>query len=118
MQSYAILHNTPGRVRLAVPAIVGSAARARACEDALLSLPGVRRAQANDRTGSVLVHFIPTAVEIDQIREQCALCAGNGWPCPHQAEARDPQGVRGGSIALALTVELLPRLLPLVLRMR
>lgn len=101
-----------------MPEIIGSTARARACEDAVMGLPGVRHARASDRTGSLLVLFAPTRVEVDQIRERCARCAATGWPCSRHGAGHANQDCGGAARAIGLAIEILPHVLPLVLKSR
>lgn len=59
------IHHIPGRIRIRLPDVKGSPEAARRVESELRALEGVRGAQANPITGSVLVrydagHFDPT----------------------------------------------------------
>ncbi len=56
-----ILHALPGRVRVHLPAVFTDGAAA--VEARARRLPGVRRAQANARTGNVLIHFDPQTTD-------------------------------------------------------
>src|SRR5437879_5608235 len=69
MHSLEILHDTPGRLRLAVPAVLGSPARAAICAEAVRSLPAVRHAHANPLTGSLLVLYTPSIRTRESILE-------------------------------------------------
>lgn len=52
-----IIHHLPGRLRVRVPEVKSDAAFATSLEQRLRSVRGVRAAQANPLTGSVLVHY-------------------------------------------------------------
>lgn len=62
-----IKSDAAGRMRLTVPWLVNSTARAVAAEDALVDVPGVRAAHAYPRTGSVVVWFSPDRTDRDAI---------------------------------------------------
>jgi Heavy metal associated domain 2 len=109
MHSFQILHDTPGRLRLALPAIANSRSRALACEDALRSLPGIRHVQASERTSNLLVLYAPSAATREAIQQRCASCAAQ-WPAPSSRPAH-PHGLGAGT--LSIMMELLPHLLPL-----
>jgi hypothetical protein len=106
------LHDSPGRLRLAVPGMVGSKAQAAACEAAARSLPGVQSAEASALTGSLLVRYTPTPATRTVIE---------GWwrNWNNSAGAAAPgaagQPARSQTRMLAVVVELLPHVLPLVL---
>jgi hypothetical protein len=108
-----VIHDTPGRLRLAVPRIVGAKARAHACEDAVRDISGVRHVQANELTGSLLVLYTPSALTREAIRQRCAAWAGECSPPPRPAHSHSHALGRGGRMAHVVT-ELLPHLLPLV----
>jgi hypothetical protein len=113
MQSFEILHDTPGRLRLALPAIVNSRSRALACEDALRSLPGVRHVQANDRTSSLLVLYAPSAAAREAIQQRCAAWASQ-WPAAPNRPASGHAHHHGlGAGSLSVVMELVSHLLPL-----
>lgn len=57
MSSY--LHVMDGRLRVKVPEVKRSSARARQVEELIESVPGVTRVSANPTTGNVLVLFDP-----------------------------------------------------------
>ena len=50
-------HELPGRLRVRIPALRGDAAAARRAVGAALLCAGVRQADANPATGSLLVEF-------------------------------------------------------------
>ncbi len=56
-------HLLPGRVRFRVPSLVGAAEQAENLAERLRTLEGVRSAQANPATGSVLVEYRQSVVE-------------------------------------------------------
>ena len=116
------LHDSPGRLRLAVPGMVGSKAQAAACEAAARSLPGVQSAEASVLTGSLLVRYTPTPTTRTVIE-----CWWRSWNSSAGAATGDSPrrfgapGAAAGHPArsqtgmLAVVVELLPHVLPLVL---
>jgi cation-transporting P-type ATPase C len=113
MHPVRILHESPGRLRLALPAILNSKSRALACQDVIRNLPGVRHVHANERTANLLVLYAPSADTRTAIQDQCA-CWATRLPAPPGQPAARPahlHGFRAGS--LGLVVELLPHLLPL-----
>ena len=124
------LHDSPGRLRLAVPGIVGSKAQAAACEAAVRALPGVQSAEASALTGSLLVRYTPTPATRTMIE-----CWWRSWNSSSGAATGDSprslgapgarrlgapgavagQPARSQTRMLAVVVELLPHVLPLVL---
>src|SRR5690349_18601999 len=52
-----VVHALPGRVRVKVHGLRGDESAGRHLEDRLSDLRGIRRAQANPVTGSVLIHL-------------------------------------------------------------
>lgn len=56
-------HLLPGRVRFRVPSLVGAAERAESLAERLRTLEGVRQAQADPATGSVLIEYREAVVE-------------------------------------------------------
>lgn len=65
-------------MRLIVPAVAGSVARAVAVEDALIAVPGVRAAHVYPRTASVVVWYSPGRVERPAIMD--AIASGAATP--------------------------------------
>jgi cation-transporting P-type ATPase C len=62
-----VVARAAGRVRLVLPWLTGSAARAVAAEDAATAVPGVRAAHAYPRTGSVVVWYSPIQTDLDAL---------------------------------------------------
>lgn len=101
-----------GRIRLTVPWLVGSAARAVAVEDAIGALAGVRAVHAYPRTGSVVVWYAPGRVPRAGVFE--ALESGSQVPAtaavertPHSAEVNNGDILRmtvGGAALVLLGV--------------
>jgi len=52
-----VTHAIPGRIRLKIGALRANPALARRLEDRLAGAPGVRRAETNPGTGSLLLHY-------------------------------------------------------------
>lgn len=113
MHPVRILHESPGRLRLALPVILNSKSRARACEDAIRNLPGVRHVHANERTASLLVLFAPSAETRTAIQDRCACWAASLPTPPGQPAARPDHNHRFRAGSLGIVMELLPHLLPL-----
>jgi len=115
MHSLEILHDTPGRLRLAVPAVLGSPARAAVCAEAVRSLPAVHHAHANPLTGSLLVLYTPSSRARESILELWpAECDGSRAPMgtAHGRSRRSRRRHRG---TVAIPAELVRHLLPLLL---
>ncbi len=64
---WQIVHALPGRIRLRSEQLRGQRERAELLADQLAQTPGVHHAQANARTGSLLVYFNSTALSAKQI---------------------------------------------------
>jgi hypothetical protein len=62
----AVMSLPPGRIRVRVDGLRGNAALADVAAP-LQALPGVRLARANQLTGTVLVEYDPTAIEVGDI---------------------------------------------------
>lgn len=109
-----VLHDSPGRLRLALPALMGSKAQAAVCEEAVRSLPGVRLVQANPLTGNLLVIYTPAAPTREKLQEVCSVWAREpvGDVCPHGRQHGGHRKAHAG--ATALVAELVPHLLPLL----
>lgn len=56
-EEFRTVHTIPGRIRVKVGALKGNADLARELEERLAAEPGVRRAEANPMTGSLLVLY-------------------------------------------------------------
>src|SRR5437660_7673606 len=115
MDSIQILHDTPGRLRLDVPAIRGSKLQATACEKAVWLLPGVSHVHANPLTGTVLVLYTPTPQTRETIedlwRTLPEFAQMPEWlSCGHPAHGR-----RGHAGAVTVVTELVRHLLPVLL---
>jgi heavy-metal-associated domain-containing protein len=113
MTSIQVIHDTPGRLRVAVPAITGSRTRCCACEESVRSLPGVRHVQANPRTGNLLVLYTPGALGREEIECHCASW-GTQTPSPRVPAPRNALEAQGASRFLTVAAELLPHVLPLL----
>ena len=51
------VHHVPGRLRIRIPEIKRNEANARTFTAKVIAIPGVRSAEANMLTGSLLVHY-------------------------------------------------------------
>ncbi|WP_269175975.1 heavy metal translocating P-type ATPase [Modestobacter sp. VKM Ac-2986] len=103
-----VVADAGGRVRIAVPALTGSPARAVQVEDALDGVPGVLAAQAFPGTGQVVVWLTPDADRADVL----AVVAGAGDLSADAVVARRPRsadvantellriGIGGAALAL------------------
>jgi len=108
-----VIHDTPGRLRVAVPAVLGSRDRALACEDAVYAVPGVRQVLASPVTGNLLVLYSPSLQVKDAILQRCAAWSGapgGSRACAHGHRA----GAVAGSGAAGLAAEVVRHVLPLV----
>jgi len=59
--TFTLCHAIPGRLRVKVTAIRRAAEEADVLAYWLAKLPGIRKAQANPLTGSVILHYDPQA---------------------------------------------------------
>jgi hypothetical protein len=87
-----VVSATPGRLRLQVAGARDQAELAHALTDAARALPGVRQAEANVRTGRLLVQFDPNTLTsdavvtaVEQARARAIGCARRG-----AGSTRDP----------------------------
>jgi hypothetical protein len=62
-----LVHHHPGRIRMRAETFLEAADNASRVIDALVAIPGVRGAQHNARTGSILVEYTPGLVDPDSI---------------------------------------------------
>lgn len=67
-QTVMVRHRLPGRVRLTVASLIGSASLAERLEKALPQLPGVQQVAANPLIGSLLVVYAADEVEEIELR--------------------------------------------------
>jgi hypothetical protein len=61
------VHHVRGRLRLRDPSLKNNPALANATAAALNRVPGIRSAQANVVTGSVLVYYEPTTTTVHEV---------------------------------------------------
>lgn len=66
---HTYLHVLDGRMRVRLPELRGSEARAQAINGILSAIHGVTRVETNVTTGSVLVHFDRRVVEAEVLLE-------------------------------------------------
>ncbi len=66
-QRLAIVYHHPGRLRLRGPVLERHPAAALRLRDAMSRMPGVRQAIHNARSGSLLVEYVPEAIDADTI---------------------------------------------------
>ena len=104
MERSAFLHMLDGRLRVKVADVKGSPRVAALVEAQLSELQGVERVSANPLTGSVLVLYDPTEVDVEAIIE--VLRAG-GYVRHSSGEARPTSSLSSGlgSIMLRATTE-------------
>jgi hypothetical protein len=67
LPSVEVVSATPGRLRLQVAGVRDQPAMAQALVDMARALPGVQRAEANVRTGRLLVQFDPKSLTSDAV---------------------------------------------------
>jgi hypothetical protein len=106
-----IIHDTPGRLRLALPGLAGSRVRAMDCEDALRALSGVRSARANALTGNLLVSYTPSLVTVEQIEACCAAWARDPATAPRRALEHHGHGQTTHAFALEAVAVMLAHVL-------
>ena len=63
----AHFHSVPGRLRVHIPQVKGSLAAARAIEAKISRVPGVSSVETRKLTGSVVIHYDPTATNSDTL---------------------------------------------------
>src|SRR6266851_1199758 len=114
MHSLEILHDTPGRLRLAVPAVLGSPARAAVCAAAVRSLPAVHHAHANPLTGSLLVLYTPSSRARESILELWPAECDSSPASTGTAPGRSRRARRRHRGAMTIPAELVRHLLPLL----
>jgi hypothetical protein len=71
-----VAHAVPGRIRLWTPRVRGRPQHAEDVERRLVAVPGVQRAHANPTTGSVTVHYHPSALESAEFFTEVAAGLG------------------------------------------
>lgn len=107
-----VTSDAAGRLRLVCPALVGSASRAVAVEDALDGVPGVRACRAYPATGSVVVWYDPGRTDRSAIDAEltAGLAADPSGPvdrAPWSAETTSGELVRivaGGAVLTLLGI--------------
>ena len=70
MSAPSYVHAIDGRVRIKVPVIKGSPAKAERIACVLEALPGIRYVKANPTTGNVLILFDPGMLGQEQVIEK------------------------------------------------
>jgi Heavy metal associated domain 2 len=71
-----VAHSIPGRIRLRTPKIRGRPRHAQEIVRKLSAVPGVRRAGANPATGSITVHYHPSALDAVEFFAEIAAALG------------------------------------------
>ncbi|RJQ24892.1 MAG: HAD family hydrolase [Peptococcaceae bacterium] len=69
-----IVHNLPGRARIAVPLLKGNTGLLTELSDQLARLPGVRKVKGSVVSGRALVHFAPSILDCRQLLEAITAC--------------------------------------------
>lgn len=65
-----VISDIPGRVRIRMGGLRGDAVRAAAVVRSIQGQPGIHQVSANPLTGTVLVHYDPTLVELSAIKSR------------------------------------------------
>ena len=110
--SVTVRSDAAGRMRLIVPALTGSLARAVAVEDLLTAIPGVRAAHAYPRTASVVIWYAGGRVDHDTLfdaveRGTSVSLSATVDRIPHSAEVSSGDVIRmavGGTALLLLGI--------------
>jgi copper chaperone CopZ len=76
MSAPSYVHAIDGRLRVKLPVMKGSAAKAARIADALEVLPGIRYVKANPTTGNVLVLFDPRMIDQRRLIEKMIEMSG------------------------------------------
>jgi copper chaperone CopZ len=71
-----VVHAIPGRIRLRAPRIRGRPQHAQEVARQLSTVQGVRRADANPATGSITVHYHPSALDSVEFFAEIAAVLG------------------------------------------
>lgn len=71
-----VVHALPGRVRLKLQQLKNNIAYAGPLQRRLLEVPGVTHLEANPKTGSLLIHYDPTVLEILALHPSVSSCLG------------------------------------------
>ena len=92
LPSVEVVSATPGRLRLQVAGARDRAEIAQALADAARALPGVRQAEANARTGRLLVQFDPNALTGDAVVTAVERARARAIGCARRVagSTRDP----------------------------
>jgi hypothetical protein len=88
----AHFHHVPGRLRVNVPTIKGSTARAKALEESLSKLLGVSHVEGRTITGSVVVHYDATALNLSELLQALNI-SGEAQPRSTVAKPETPHAV-------------------------
>lgn len=105
------VHHIPGRLRVRSGAIRRNELRAAAAKTLLEAQPGVRSAQPNTVTGSIVVHYDPAltddAAVMSALRERGYLTPVSPAGVPSAARgARSPQAAVAEQVAKKVAVSL------------
>lgn len=97
MTSY--VHHLPGRLRIKLPSLKRNARYAATLQTTLSALPGVRDVRVNTLTGSLLVGYDPTRMDIASLQRIVPVASAG---CPVCGDAAGVAGSRSGKIAQTL----------------
>ncbi|PTX97297.1 heavy metal translocating P-type ATPase [Verrucomicrobia bacterium LW23] len=112
ISTWAVRHQTPGRLRFRNPSIYRKKDICQAIERELMSVPGIERYKTNELTSTVLVHYNPRAIRKRQIVELLDLVLRREAQEGRTAMDLDLP-LATASLALAATAQLAaPALLP------
>ncbi|MFW6217198.1 MAG: heavy metal translocating P-type ATPase [Desulfohalobiaceae bacterium] len=84
MQSIAIQHSIPGRIRLKIPSIRHNASQAEDCIRHFQNQDGVLTAHSNIKAASLIVRYDPKAVSAQDILDDLSKKSSVALPVPRQ----------------------------------
>ncbi|MDR4462124.1 MAG: hypothetical protein MRJ67_16660 [Nitrospirales bacterium] len=71
-----VVHALPGRVRLKLQQLKNNVAYAGSLQRHLLEVRGITHLEANPKTGSLLIHYDPTVLEVLALHPSVSSCLG------------------------------------------
>ena len=71
-----VVHALPGRVRIKVRQLKNNIAYAGTIQRYLLEVPGITHLEANPQTGSLLIGYDPTVLEVLTLHPSVSSCLG------------------------------------------
>ncbi|MGB5054852.1 MAG: HMA2 domain-containing protein [Nitrospirales bacterium] len=71
-----VVHALPDRVRLKLHQLKNNMAYAAEIQRQLHAVPGITHLEANPKTGSLLIHYDPTVLEVLSLHPSVSSCLG------------------------------------------